>query len=89
MMDADLSKWFATLGVGGALASMMFFFYRKDVRQYTELWKAQTEMLMQVVKDNTTAITRNTMVVETLHKRLDGELKHFRDEDRNSDDQAH
>lgn len=89
MIDPDLSKWFATLGVGGVLASMMFFFYRKDIKQYTELWKAQSELLIQVVKDNTVAVTKNTAVVETLHKRLDGELRHFREEDRHSDDQAH
>lgn len=49
--------WLATLGVGGALAWGMFQVYRKDVKQFTELWKVQSEMLMRVVVDNTAAIT--------------------------------
>lgn len=52
-MDTEFSKWLITLGVGGVLAAFMFTFYRKDVRQYTELWKLNTEILMGIVKENT------------------------------------
>ncbi len=67
----DAVQWFATLGVGGVLAGMMFFFYRKDVRAYTELWKAQTELLMDVVRENTKSNVQLTGVVDALHRRLD------------------
>ena len=67
----DAMQWFATLGVGGVLAGMMFFFYRKDVKSYTELWKTQTSMLVEVVKENTRSNVQLTGVVDALHKRLD------------------
>lgn len=59
-MDLATSQWFATLGVGGVLAGMMFVFYRRDVRRYTDEWRGQSEMLIEVVKENTAAITALT-----------------------------
>lgn len=58
MGDAEFSKYL--IGQGGfALAFVvLFYFYRKDVKAYTDLWKSQTESLMQVVKENTTSNTR-------------------------------
>jgi phosphate/sulfate permease len=76
--DSEFAKWVITLGVGGVLAFIMFMFYRKDVKQYTELWKAQSEMLMSVVKENTTAHVINAesnrqlvSIVSAFHKRMD------------------
>ena len=71
MADPDTLKWFATLGVGGILAGFMFVFYRKDQRQFTEMWQAQATVLTQIVKDNTQAITANTMTIQALHRRDD------------------
>lgn len=71
MADTEFVKWFATLGVGGVLAGLMFMFYRKDVKQYTDLWKGQSDALLQVVKDNTVAITKMDATVDALHRRLD------------------
>lgn len=70
-MDNATLQWFSTLGVGGALAGLMFLFYRKDVRSFTELWKFQSDQLMQVVKENTTAVTANTLTIQALHRRND------------------
>lgn len=67
-----LVQWLSTLGVGGALAAIVLLFYRKDVKQYTDLWKTQSEMLMQVVQDNTRVITKLQTTVDTLSERLDG-----------------
>ena len=67
---ARISPYFLC-GVGGVLAGMMFFFYRKDVKSYTELWKTQTSMLVEVVKENTRSNVQLTGVVDALHKRLD------------------
>lgn len=67
----DVLQWFATLGVGGILAGMMFFFYRKDVRQHTEMWKTQTTLLVEVVRENTSSNTKLIGLFEALHTRLD------------------
>jgi hypothetical protein len=64
-MDAEFFKWVATLGVGGVLAGFMFVFYRKDVRQYTELWKAATEQFIAIVKENTASNARLISLIET------------------------
>lgn len=69
-MDADFTKWLATLGVGGVLAGLMFMFYRKDIKQYTELWKAATEQLMAVVKDNTSSNTRLISLIESQERNM-------------------
>jgi hypothetical protein len=64
-MDAEFAKWLATLGVGGVLAGLMFVFYRKDVKQYTELWKTATDTMMGIVKENTASNVRLIALIET------------------------
>jgi hypothetical protein len=64
-MDAEFAKWLATLGVGGVLAGLMFMFYRKDVKQYTELWKTATDTMMLIVKENTASNTKLIQLIET------------------------
>ena len=68
MGDLEFIKWLATLGVGGILAGFMFIFYRKDVKQYTELWKTATDELMIVVKDNTISNTKLITLIENQTK---------------------
>lgn len=65
MMDAEFAKWLATLGVGGVLAGLMFMFYRKDIKQYTELWKVTSDQLIGVVKENTASNVRLIQLIET------------------------
>ena len=64
MIDAEFTKWLATLGIGGVLAGFMFMFYRKDVRQYTELWKLTADQLIAIVRDNTAVSTRLVTMIE-------------------------
>lgn len=64
-------QWFATLGVGGVLAAVIFMFYRKDMKQSQDMWKGQSEMFALIVKENTTAITNNTATIQALHRRED------------------
>jgi hypothetical protein len=64
MLDAEFTKWIVTLGVGGVLAAFMFVFYRKDVKQYTELWKTATDQLIAIVKDNTAVNTKLVTMIE-------------------------
>lgn len=65
MFDAEFIKWFATLGIGGVLAAFMFMFYRKDVQQYTELWRTTAELLMTVIKENTASNTKLISLIES------------------------
>lgn len=65
MMDAEFAKWLATLGVGGVLAGLMFMFYRKDIKQYTELWKLATEQLTSIVKENTASNVKLISLIES------------------------
>lgn len=58
MDQTTLTQWFSTLGINSALAVLMFYFYRKDVNAYVELWRGQSQQLVQVVKENTEAITK-------------------------------
>jgi len=71
MFDQEFLKYLVQLGVGGAIAGLMFAFYRKDVRAYTELWKAQSEILIAVVKENSANTATNTEVLKSLHRRID------------------
>lgn len=78
MFDAEFMKLLVQLGVGGAIAGMIFFFYRKDVKSYTDLWKEQaalnyrqTEAMMQLVAQNSANTATNTEVLKSLHKRID------------------
>jgi hypothetical protein len=71
MAESEFAKWLVTLGVGGVLAGFMFVFYRKDIKQYTELWKAQSErmdslinVVMLIVKDNTASNVKLITMLE-------------------------
>ncbi len=64
MPDPEFTKWVITLGVGGILAAFMFMFYRKDVKQYTELWKTSTDQLITVIKENTVSNVKLTNLIE-------------------------
>lgn len=70
-MDAEFTKWLVTLGVGGILAAFIYSASRKDnarhesvVMQYTELWKAATERLMNIVQENTASNTKLISLIE-------------------------
>lgn len=64
MLDPEFTKWLATLGVGGALAGLMFAFYRKDIKQYTELWRITAEQLTDIVKENTASNVKLINLIE-------------------------
>ena len=66
-MDTEFLKQFANYGVGGVLGIVVLMFYRKDVRQFTELWKSQTELLIAVVRENTESNVKLSIMIESLH----------------------
>lgn len=76
MPDPEFAKYLVSLGVGGTLAAMLFMFYRKDVKQYTELWReatlaarAETAVVVQALREVTIAITLNTeMTRQVVHQ---------------------
>jgi hypothetical protein len=63
--NPEFLKWLATLGVGGILAGVMFIFYRKDVKQFTDLWKITADQLMIIVKENTASNVKLIAMLET------------------------
>lgn len=73
MFDAETLKLVGSLGLGAVLAWGMFQVYRKDALQWQEAWKGQSEMLMQVVKENTTAITALVVKLDSLAPRREQE----------------
>jgi hypothetical protein len=65
--EKDFFQW--ATQIGGPMAGLLlvfFFFYRKDMLE----WKGQTSMLIQIVKENTAAFTKNTEVVQSLHDHM-------------------
>lgn len=59
-LTPETIQFAASMGVGGLLALGMFLVYRRDMQQHVENWKGQSQILVQVVKDNTAAITALT-----------------------------
>jgi hypothetical protein len=68
MPEPEFMKWLITLGVGGLLAAFMFVFYRKDIKQYTELWKITTDQMTTVVKENTASNVRLIAMLEAAER---------------------
>jgi hypothetical protein len=66
--EPEFIKWLVTLGVGGVLAGFMFVFYRKDIKQYTELWKNTTDQMINVVKENTASNVRLIAMLEAAER---------------------
>lgn len=59
-MSTEFAQWLVTLGVGGVLAAFMFVFYRKDVKQYTELWQSQADRMENLIRFMTEVVLKNT-----------------------------
>jgi hypothetical protein len=70
-MDADALRW--AIGQGGLAIAfvVLFHFYRKDVKSYTELWRGVSDNLIIVVKENTTSNVKMLVLLEALHRRFD------------------
>jgi len=71
MFDTEFAKFLATLGVGGVLAGVMFFFYRRDMQAHAEVLRAERNVLIEVVKENTSSNTKLVTVIEALQRSLD------------------
>ena len=51
------------LGIGGALAVMLFYFYRQDRRESTERYAKLAQDFKTVIQENTAAIQGNTDII--------------------------
>ena len=65
MFDAEFAKYLTTLGIGGAIAGLIFMFYRKDMKQFTELWQITSGQLMDVIKENTASNTELITLIKS------------------------
>lgn len=74
----DPIQWFATLGVNGILAGVMFYFYKQLNERTTEYMRSQNELIIQVVKENTKSNTELVLMVDAMHRRMDDEGRSFR-----------
>lgn len=68
MGDPETMKIIGSLGLGGILAWGMFLVYRKDSLAWQESWKGQQQLLVQVVKENSVAITALVTRLESNHR---------------------
>lgn len=64
-MDIEFVKYLSTLGIGGIIAGLMFMFYRKDIKQYTDLWRTASDQMISIVKENTASNTKLIALIET------------------------
>lgn len=76
-MEQSLVQWFSTLGVGGAIAAFMFYFYRKDMKENADRLKelidsdkTAQQSWKDVVVANTRAMTECTKMTEQVFKYL-------------------
>lgn len=77
-MDAEFTKYLASLGVGGILAAVFYYQntkisqdYAGQLKQLLEQERGRTDMLVNLVIKVSEAITKNTAVTESFHVRLD------------------
>ena len=61
----ELTKFLVSLGVGGAIAALVLSFYRKDIKQFAELFRITTEQLITVIKENTASNTKLIALIES------------------------
>ena len=78
----EMFKFAATLGVGGVLAGLIFWFYRKDSIAHADAWQGQSEALLQVVKDNTAAMTALQQTISALRLTTEALRNDMTDRDR-------
>lgn len=79
-MEDEFVKWLVTLGVGGVLAGVIFWFYRIDSNRCREQWAGQTAILVDTVKEHTAALMEVKGLLEALHRRIDVDVAQRRDQ---------
>lgn len=77
-MTPEFWQPLASMGIGGVLAGFCIWLLNKTWKDHSEMQRehlnierGRTDMLVGVVKEVSTNITRNTVVTESFHRRLD------------------
>jgi len=66
MADGEFLKWLASLGVGGVLAGLIFYFYRRDFLAKVSDSEAREKKLMDVVEHNSSSHEKLSLTIQTL-----------------------
>lgn len=76
----DFWQYLSTMGIGGVLAGFAMWMLNKAWKDHTEVIKGyhegekgRTDMLVNVVKENTNNTAQNNVLLNALHRRLDRE----------------
>lgn len=56
------------LGIGGALAAFIFFFYRKDVLKRIDDERGRNDLLVTVVRENTASNAKIVTLIENIER---------------------
>lgn len=71
MMDSEFVKWLATLGVGGAIAAIIYVYSQREVArhekvigEYTNRWENAANKFDVTVRDNTASTTKLIVMIE-------------------------
>jgi len=77
-MDAEFGKWLGTLGVGGAIAGVLAYFYHRLAQGHEKVngemasrFETLAEDLRLVVRENTVAFTKALEMIGMMQKQLD------------------
>ena len=70
LVDSEFIKWLTTLGVGGTLAGVMFFWYRKDIIQKSTDAEFRENQLIEVIKTNASSHERLALSMQSLSDAL-------------------
>jgi len=77
-MESEFIKYLISQGGIGILSVIMFIAYKKQSERHekylagqNEIERGRTEMIIQVLRETAVAITRNTTIVDSFHRRLD------------------
>ena len=69
LMNGSMGDILAHLGVGGVLALIVFYYARQDANRHKNEWataakiaEERSDQLMEIIQQNSQAITRNTEV---------------------------
>ncbi len=74
----EFLRTLGSMGIGGLIAVFAIWLLNKawkehadTIKGFHEIEKGRTEMLVNVIKDNSVATNVNTTVLNSLHRRLD------------------
>lgn len=81
MLDGELAKWMASLGVGGVIAGFIFYFYRRDFIRERDDARINQDRILMIAENTAVALTKLGAGIEVLSKAAadahDKQVKNF------------